>query len=102
MAIAHQIKATKEVILSAGSIGSPQILQMSGIGPTNVLREAGIDTLHELPGVGENLHDPSGVRHPVRDESTCVIEPAHGTTWKISHRSTLVSLQVRTGCNQSF
>ena len=53
----HQIKATKEVILSAGSVGSPQILQMSGIGPTNVLREAGIDTLHELPGVGENLHD---------------------------------------------
>ncbi len=53
----HQVKATKEVILSAGSIGSPQILQMSGIGPTNVLREAGIDTLHELPGVGENLHD---------------------------------------------
>jgi len=53
----QQIKVNKEVILSAGSIGSPHILQMSGIGPANVLREAGIDVLHELPGVGENLQD---------------------------------------------
>jgi choline dehydrogenase len=53
----QQLNANKEVILSAGSIGSPHILQMSGIGPAKVLREAGIDVLHELPGVGENLHD---------------------------------------------
>ena len=45
----QQVKANKEVILSAGSIGSPHILQMSGIGPANVLKEAGIDVLHELP-----------------------------------------------------
>jgi choline dehydrogenase len=53
----QQVKANREVILSAGSIGSPHILQMSGIGPVNVLKEAGIEVLHELPGVGENLHD---------------------------------------------
>ena len=53
----QQFNANKEVILSAGSIGSPHILQMSGIGPAKVLREAGIDVIHELPGVGENLHD---------------------------------------------
>jgi len=53
----QQVKANKEVILSAGSIGSPHILQMSGIGPASVLKEAGIDVLHELPGVGENLQD---------------------------------------------
>jgi choline dehydrogenase len=47
----------KEVILSAGAIGSPHILQMSGIGPAQVLKDAGIEVLHELPGVGENLHD---------------------------------------------
>lgn len=47
----------REVILSAGSIGSPHIMQMSGIGPAKVLKEAGVDLLHELPGVGENLHD---------------------------------------------
>ncbi len=53
----RQATATREVILSAGSIGSPHIMQMSGIGPAKVLKEAGIDLLHELPGVGENLHD---------------------------------------------
>ena len=53
----QQANANREVILSAGSIGSPHIMQMSGIGPANVLKEAGIEVLHELPGVGENLHD---------------------------------------------
>ncbi|GLO63086.1 oxygen-dependent choline dehydrogenase [Vibrio sp. MACH09] len=47
----------KEVILSAGSIGSPHILQLSGIGNAATLADAGIDLVHELPGVGENLQD---------------------------------------------
>jgi choline dehydrogenase len=51
------IKADKEVILSAGPIGSPHILQLSGIGPKAVLENAGIEVKHELPGVGENLQD---------------------------------------------
>ena len=51
------VKANREVILSAGSIGSPHIMQMSGIGPSQVLKNAGIEVLHELPGVGENLKD---------------------------------------------
>ena len=50
-------KAQKEVILSAGAIGSPQLLQVSGIGPSKTLEAAGIELLHELPGVGENLQD---------------------------------------------
>ena len=49
--------AKKEVILSAGAIGSPQLLQVSGVGPRKILEAAGIDLLHELPGVGENLQD---------------------------------------------
>lgn len=49
--------ANREVILSAGSVGSPHILQMSGIGPAGILKEAGIDVVHDLPGVGENLQD---------------------------------------------
>lgn len=53
----EQVNANKEVILSAGSIGSPHLLQMSGIGPAQVLKDAGIDVLHDLPGVGENLQD---------------------------------------------
>jgi choline dehydrogenase len=50
-------KAAKEVILAAGSIGSPQLLQLSGIGPAALLKEHGIDVVADLPGVGENLQD---------------------------------------------
>lgn len=53
----HQVMATKEVILSAGSIGSPHLLQLSGIGDAEVLRAAGINVQHDLPGVGKNLQD---------------------------------------------
>ncbi len=52
-----QAKAIKEVILSAGSIGSPQLLQLSGIGPRAVLENAGVKLRQYLPGVGENLQD---------------------------------------------
>ncbi|HEX7811763.1 MAG TPA: GMC family oxidoreductase N-terminal domain-containing protein [Burkholderiales bacterium] len=55
-------EAKREVILSAGAIGSPQILQLSGVGPAELLREHGIDVEHNLPGVGENLHDHLQVR----------------------------------------
>ncbi|HEY8001638.1 MAG: GMC family oxidoreductase [Vicinamibacteria bacterium] len=50
-------RADREVILSAGAIGSPQILMLSGIGAPEELREAGIEPRHELPGVGRNLQD---------------------------------------------
>jgi len=51
------VAVNKEVILSAGSIGSPHILQLSGIGPKAVLEAANIAVKHDLPGVGENLQD---------------------------------------------
>jgi choline dehydrogenase len=50
------------VVLAAGSIGSPQILQLSGVGPGSLLRKYGIEVRHELPGVGENLQDHLQVR----------------------------------------
>lgn len=50
-------KAGREVILAAGAIASPQLLQLSGIGPQSFLREAGVEVRHELAGVGENLQD---------------------------------------------
>jgi choline dehydrogenase len=53
----HHWRARREVILAAGSIGSPTLLQRSGIGDPNDLREAGVEVLHELPGVGKNLQD---------------------------------------------
>jgi len=51
------VHVEKDVILSAGPIGSPHILQLSGIGPKDVLEDAGIEVKHELPGVGQNLQD---------------------------------------------
>ena len=50
-------RAEREVILSAGAIGSPQLLLLSGVGPADQLRDLGAQVRHELPGVGENLQD---------------------------------------------
>jgi len=53
----HEFSARREVILCAGAIGSPHLLQVSGVGPAAALQDAGIEVLHDLPGVGENLQD---------------------------------------------
>ena len=50
------------VVLAAGAVGTPQMLQLSGIGPAPLLREHGIALVHELPGVGENLQDHLQIR----------------------------------------
>ncbi|MCP5086554.1 MAG: choline dehydrogenase [Rhodobacteraceae bacterium] len=51
------VKARKEIVLSAGSIGSPQILMLSGIGSSDELKSVGLDVGQHLPGVGKNLQD---------------------------------------------
>jgi choline dehydrogenase len=51
------VRADREVILSAGAIGSPQLLMLSGIGPEEHLLKAGVSVRNDLPGVGENLQD---------------------------------------------
>jgi choline dehydrogenase len=56
------VRARRAVVLAAGAIGSPQLLQLSGVGPADLLRGHGIEVLRELPGVGENLHDHLQVR----------------------------------------
>ncbi|HSW14885.1 MAG TPA: GMC family oxidoreductase N-terminal domain-containing protein [Solimonas sp.] len=53
----HEVAAKREVILSAGTVGSPQLLLLSGIGPAVELARHGIAQQHELPGVGQNLQD---------------------------------------------
>jgi choline dehydrogenase len=55
--VEHEVKAKKEVILSGGAFGSPQLLMLSGVGPALHLQDLGIPLVHELPGVGQNLQD---------------------------------------------
>ena len=62
--------ASREVVLSAGSYGSPQLLMLSGIGPADHLQEVGVPVEHELDGVGQNLHD-----HPFL---VCIFESTVG------------------------
>jgi choline dehydrogenase len=56
------LRARREVLLAAGSIGSPQILQLSGVGPAALLREHGVEVAVDVPGVGANLHDHLQIR----------------------------------------
>ena len=51
------LTAAREVVVAAGAVGSPVLLQKSGIGPAGVLRDAGVQVRHELPGVGANMQD---------------------------------------------
>ena len=67
------IEARREVILAAGSIGSPQIMQLSGIGPGALLQQHGIKVVHELPGVGENLHDHLQIRMIYKVKNTVTL-----------------------------
>jgi len=68
--------ATREVALSAGSIGSAQILQLSGIGAAQSLKQNGVDVVHDLPGVGANLQDHLQIR----------------SVYKVKHAKTLNTL----------
>ena len=70
--IARFAQAKAEVILATGAVGSPQLLQLSGIGPGGLLAEHGIKVVHELPGVGENLQDHLQIRmaYKVRNTKT--------------------------------
>jgi choline dehydrogenase-like flavoprotein len=70
--VVHRVGVRGEVILAGGSINSPQLLQLSGVGPGEVLRGCGIEVVHELPGVGENLQDHLNARvvYRVRNANT--------------------------------
>lgn len=78
----REATANAEVILSAGAFGSPQILQVSGIGPGVLLREQGIGVVHDLPGVGENLQDHWMLRVLHRVSNTATFNQAVDTYWR--------------------
>jgi choline dehydrogenase len=65
----RQVRAAREVILSGGTINSPHLLQVSGIGPGAHLKSIGVPVVHDLPGVGANLSDHYAIRisHRVKD-----------------------------------
>ena len=69
---AHQVHARREVILSAGTVNTARLLQISGIGPAPLLQELGVPIVHALSGVGENFRDHYAVR--------CVMRAKAGTT----------------------
>ncbi len=68
-----QLKAAREVIVSGGSINSPHLLQISGIGPADHLKSIGVDVVHDLPGVGSNLSDHYAVRVAHRIENAASV-----------------------------
>ena len=64
------LRARREIVIAAGTIGSPQLLELSGIGDTDVLKNAGVQTVHHLPGVGENLQDHLQIRSIYKVQNT--------------------------------
>jgi choline dehydrogenase len=76
---AREVRATSEVILCGGAVNSPQLLQVSGVGPAKLLGELGIPVKHEMAGVGENLRDHYAPRFVARVKNAETInELSHG------------------------
>lgn len=75
-------RASREVILSAGPLQSPKLLELSGIGNEMVLRKHGIKVLHHLPGVGENLRDHPSVRVTFQCTKPITINDVLNSPWK--------------------
>ena len=73
--------ATGEVILSAGSIGSPQILQLSGIGPAKLLQERGVPVAVDAPGVGGNLQDHLQIRAVYKVQGVKTLNTLANSWW---------------------
>jgi len=73
--------ARREVILSAGSIGSTQILQLSGIGPGALLQQHGVPVTHELPGVGANLQDHLQIRSVYKVQGVKTLNTMANSLW---------------------
>jgi len=74
-----RVSVSGELILSAGSIGSPQILQLSGVGPGGLLQRHGIELKHELSGVGENLQDHLQIRTAFRITGAATLNERQAT-----------------------
>ena len=76
-----KVSAGKEVLLSAGAIGSPQIMQLSGIGPAGLLGEHGIEVRHGMEGVGANLQDHLQIRTIYTVEGVKTLNEMQASLW---------------------
>lgn len=77
----HEVRARREVILCAGAVGSPLLLQRSGIGPRDLLERLGIGVRHELPGVGGNLQDHLQLRLVFKVSGVPTLNQMAGSLW---------------------
>ncbi len=73
--------ARLEVLLCAGSIASPQLLQLSGLGPARLLQTRGVPVAHELPGVGENLQDHLQIRAVFKVKNATTLNTQANSLW---------------------
>jgi len=78
---AVRVRADREVVLSAGSINSPHILQLSGIGPAALLQRHGVAVLHDLPGVGANLQDHLQIRTVFKVQGATTLNTLASSLW---------------------
>ena len=76
-----EIQAAKEVLLAAGAVASPQLLQLSGIGPQNELQSHSIAVRHNLDGVGQNLQDHLQIRTIYQVDNTITLNERARTPW---------------------
>lgn len=79
--VVQQVRARREVIMAAGSIGTPQLLQLSGVGPGALLHQHGIQVLLDKPGVGANLQDHLQIRTVYKVQGTRTLNQIASTLW---------------------
>lgn len=80
--VLHEARAARGVILAGGAIASPQLLQLSGVGPGALLQDLGIEVIHDLPGVGENLQDHLGGRTVMRLKGVTTLNEIDRSLWR--------------------
>jgi len=83
------VQARREVIVACGAYGSPQLLQLSGIGDAAALQAVGVAPLLDLPAVGKNLHDHPAASIAVRTANT----ESYGLSWRTLPRSVFIAAQ---------
>ena len=76
-----QVRCKGEVVLCAGAVGTPQLLQLSGIGPAPLLQQHGIEVRHHLPGVGENLQDHLQIRAVYQVDGVKTLNTTANSLW---------------------